>query len=318
MPYRVRPAHEQDHDDVRRLIDGLGPPCSDHLLVWQAAGQQTSFDPTCVRRWIAVDATTEQPVGSAAFRHERLAKFRLDVVVHPRWCRQGIGSQFLMHMLGELHALEAQTVHTRVPEVAMAAVHFFQRHGFEEIQRMIELRLDLRAFDPDWFLPLRQQLDAQGLTIRTLRHEVQANPACWDQLQELQNVVLPDWPDYDPGLVQRLEGDTFRRYLEAFHVIPDGFFIAKDGLHYIEYSGLALREGDAPEVVENSGTAVRREYRGRHLATVLKLQCLAYAKQQGYRSAATRSANPTMVRINENLGFRRLPGEVRLLKTLGR
>ena len=128
----------------------------------------------------------------------------------------------------------------------------------------------------------------------------------------------PDWPDFDPGPVQFLEGDAFRRQLESYHVIHEGFFIAKDESCYIGYSGLGLRPGDVPGVVENSGTAVRREYRGLHLATVLKAHCLAYAQQHGYQIAATRSGNPIMVRVNENLGFQRLPGEVRLVRSFSR
>jgi GNAT superfamily N-acetyltransferase len=70
-------------------------------------------------------------------------------------------------------------------------------------------------------------------------------------------------------------------------------------------------------VVESSGTAVRRAYRGQHIATVLKVHCLAYAQQHGYEMAATRSANPIMVCVNEHLGFQRRPGEVRLVRSLG-
>ena len=317
MPYSVRPADEHDDDGVVHLIDALDPPCAAFLHVWQSAGQQSASSPRPVRRWSVVDAMTQRLVGAGAFRHERLDKFRLAVVVRPLWQRQGIGSHVLAQLLTGLQVVQARTVHTRVPEVATDALRFFHHHGFVETQRMVELRLNLRAFDPGPFRPLQQQVDDHGLTIRTLRDEVQGNPDCWDHLQDLQNAVQPDWPDFDPGPVQRWEGDGFRRHLESFRVIPDGFFIAKDGLRYIGYSGLGLQEGERLGVVESSGTAVRREYRGQHVATVLKVHCLAYAQQHGYESAATRSGNPIMVRVNENLGFQRRPGEVRLVRSLG-
>ena len=236
--------------------------------------------------------------------------------MHPLWYGQRIGSQLLTHLLAGLRAVRAGTVHTRIPETATSALTFFQHRGFVETQRVCELRLDLRNFELAKFLPLVEQVRARGITIRTLHDEVQAEPHCWDQLQALQNAVLPDWPDFDPGPVQLLEGDAFRRQLESYHVISAGFFIAKDESGYIEYSGLGLRTGDVPGVVENSGTAVRQEYRGQHLATVLKVYCLAYAQQHGYQIAATRSGNPIMVRVNENLGFQQLPGEVRLVRSL--
>lgn len=281
-------------------------------------GQQALSHPAPARRWSAVDAVSQQLVGSGVWRHERLDKFRLDVVVHPVWHGQGIGSQLLTYLLAGLEAVQAGTVHTRIPETATTALAFFQHRSFVETQRVCELRLALRNFAFATFLPLVEQVRNRGVTIRTLHDEAQTEPQCWDRLQGLQNAVRSDWPDFDPGPVQPLEGDAFRRQLESHHVIPKGFFIAKDGSRYIGYSGLGLREGDVPGVVENSGTAVRREWRGHHLATVLKVHCLAYAQQHGYEVAATRSGNPIMVRINENLGFDRLPGEVRLVRSLGR
>ena len=316
MPYNVRGGCEHDYDAIVQLIQALDPSCAAHRHVWQAAGQQSLSHPTPVRRFSAVDAATQQLVGSGAWRHERLDKFRLDVVVHPLWYGQGIGSQLLTHLLDGLRAVRAGTVHTRIPETATTALAFFQHRGFVETQRVCELRLDLRSFELARFLPLVEQIRARGVTIRTLYDEAQTDPHCWDHLQALQNAVLPDWPDFDPGPVELLEGDAFRRYLESFHVIPEGFFIAKDASGYIGYSGLGLRPGDGPGVVENTGTAIRREYRGQHLATVLKVHCLAYAQQYGYQIAATRSGNPIMVRVNENLGFQRLPGEVRLVRSL--
>ncbi len=263
-----------------------------------------------------MDETTQQLVGSAAVRHERLDKFRLDLVVHPTCRSRGIGGQLLRHIETHLRVLNAGTVHTRLPEMATAALDFFRHRGFVETQRMCELRLDLRDFDHTRHIPLLAQLHDSGFTVSSLRDEEQENPRCWDELQELQNDVLVDWPDFDPGPVQPLEGDAFRRHLESYHVLRDGFFIAKDGPRYAGYSGLGVRDGDAPGVVENTGTAIRHAYRGRHLATALKVHCLIFAREHGYEIAATRSGNPIMVRVNENLGFQRRPGEVRLVKTL--
>ncbi len=316
MPYVVRPAEPQDYDPVIRLLDTLEPPCSAHLHVWRAAGEQSSAVPPTGRRWSVIDEATQRLVGSAAVRHERLDKFRVDLVVQPEWRGQGIGDQLLRHVETHLRSIDAGTVHTRLPEVATAALDFFQQRGFVETQRMCELRLNLRDFEPTRHMPLLAQIRASGFTISSLHDEEHENPRCWDELQELQNDVLVDWPDFDPGPVQRLEGDAFRRHLDSYHVIREGFFIAKDGQRYAGYSGLGIREGDAPGVVENTGTAVRHAYRGRHLATALKVHCLTFARQQGYEIAATRSGNPVMVRINENVGFQRWPGEVRLVKFL--
>lgn len=49
---------------------------------------------------------------------------------------------------------------------------------------------------------------------------------------------------------------------------------------------------------------------------MLKALCLNYAREQGWRFAATRSANPAMIRVNEKIGFERGRAEVRLVKKL--
>jgi GNAT superfamily N-acetyltransferase len=63
-------------------------------------------------------------------------------------------------------------------------------------------------------------------------------------------------------------------------------------------------------------TGVRREYRRQGVATALKVQTIAYAKQHGFREIVTKTANPAMLSLMEKLGFQHESGEVRLLKAL--
>jgi len=59
-------------------------------------------------------------------------------------------------------------------------------------------------------------------------------------------------------------------------------------------------------------TGVDREYRGRGLATLLKLATIEFVQRNGI--AAMRTTNDTvnypMVAVNEKLGYRRLPARV--------
>ena len=65
-------------------------------------------------------------------------------------------------------------------------------------------------------------------------------------------------------------------------------------------------------------TAVAREYRGKGLATALKLKALRFAKQYGAQKVFTDndSRNVEMIAINEKLGFEQLPAWISLRKVL--
>ena len=59
-----------------------------------------------------------------------------------------------------------------------------------------------------------------------------------------------------------------------------------------------------------SATGVLREHRGRGVATALKLASFRFLKERGYREARAHNdtENPPILRLNEKLGYRRLPG----------
>jgi GNAT superfamily N-acetyltransferase len=316
MTWTLHPASQDDEEVVNAFVAACEPSCAAHLGVWRSAMEQTKAESLPSRCWNVVATQTGHLIGSAAFRHERLDKFRLSIVVHPRWGGQGVGDQALAHLERGLRSSNARTVHVRVPDTAAHALRFYERRGFVEMQRMVELRLELSHFDPGTWQPVLQPFGEQGLTFHTMHDELRRNPIFWDQLQALQNAVLPGWPDFDPGSVRLLEGDAFRRQLEELGSLPEGFFVAVHEGQYVGYSGLAQPPSDASGVVDNAGTAVLDAYRNRHLATALKVCCLSYAKEHGYTVAMSRSANPAMIRVNENLGFERQKAEVRLLKRL--
>ena len=74
----------------------------------------------------------------------------------------------------------------------------------------------------------------------------------------------------------------------------------------------------SPDVLWVGFTGVRREVRGRGIATALKLESIRYAREQGYREIRTmnNALNQSMLRINEALGFRREPAWITFEKKL--
>jgi RimJ/RimL family protein N-acetyltransferase len=68
-----------------------------------------------------------------------------------------------------------------------------------------------------------------------------------------------------------------------------------------------FRVDTEPGVLQQDDTGVIREYRGRGIATALKLKVIEYGKKNGYRVIKTwnDSVNEAMLAVNIKLGFKR-------------
>jgi GNAT superfamily N-acetyltransferase len=297
------------------FVHSVDPKRSPQAEDWRQADHARSSSGIPHHRWVAIDSATQAIIGYSHTWPVRFPQFRMDLLVSPTWRRQGIGQGLLTCALDRLHASNAATVQARACEDATEALAFLQRRQFREIHRMVELRLDLTHFDGAAFASAIQHLPAQGIEVVTLASEQAIDPECWQKVAAVHNAALPDWPQPDPGPIDYMTPKAVQQLLTGWNVIPEAFFLAKQDQRYIGYSGLARHPTDS-QVIESGGTAVRPEYRNRGLATTLKICALTYARQHGYTTAATRSANPAMIRVNQKVGFQRGLSEVRLVRVL--
>ena len=81
-------------------------------------------------------------------------------------------------------------------------------------------------------------------------------------------------------------------------------FLAIAGDDVIGVAGLLL-DTDRPERAEVAYTAVRREWRGKAVASTLKRTSMAWAAEHGITEVYTwtQQGNENMRRLNEHLGF---------------
>jgi GNAT superfamily N-acetyltransferase len=175
--------------------------------------------------------------------------------------------------------------------------------------------LNLSETDLTRLAELPHGLTAQGIEFTTLLQEGQ-DEQFWTKLTDLQQSAVIGWPDPDPdGVMTIPTGDEVRRMFDSWQTTSDTFFLAKADGMFIGYTVLGP-DHNAPEAIGTGPTAVRPEYRGRGVATALKVLALTHARQQGWRTAVTRSASPAMIRVNEKLGFQRGRAEIRLVRKL--
>ena len=210
--------------------------------------------------------------------------------LHPRvlpdFRRRGVGTALLRVLAA--HAVEHgfEQAGTNVDDPGSLA--FAERFGAGEVDRQIEQVRDVGVEPapvvPDW------------LQIVAVAERPELWPAAYEPLA-LQ--AFADMATYRPVLVTR---EQWEREWLAW---PEGMFVGLVDGEIVGCAGLERDDDDALRA-ENALTAVLRGWRGRGIATALKLTTLAVAAEHGIRQIYTwtQTGNEDMRALNERLGYR--------------
>ena len=108
--------------------------------------------------------------------------------------------------------------------------------------------------------------------------------------------VLADFVVFAPLEISAEQWNTSWAGDPVFLAMHDGEVIGCAGLH---------RDTDRPERAENALTAVRRDWRGRGIASHLKRRTLQWAADNDLQQIYTwtQAGNAPMLRLNEHLGY---------------
>ena len=204
--------------------------------------------------------------------------------VLPGHRRRGIGSALLRALAEHVTALGLPKLRgmTEDPGSLAFATHF----GFIERDRQIE---QVRAIGDE------QPPSAQpnGVHVITLDEQ----PALWaSSYDRFGKQVLADFATFEPLDVSADQWNSSWAGDPMFMALSDGEVIGCAGLH---------RDTDRPERAENALTAVRRDWRGRGVASHLKRRTLQWAAAHGVSEVYTwtQARNTSMLRLNEHLGY---------------
>jgi len=301
MQFCIRGLAHQDIANVIAISDAIYPEYREDEG-WRAAEQFDSERFTSYRYvGEAVDI-----IGYGAIRYMRELQGRIDLMVRPDHQRRGVGGKILEQLLTDLRSTNATAAHARVRQDHEDAVSFLRNRGFVERQRMYGLRLNIAEVKLDDFWPVVRRLALEGIQISTLAQEQITEPDYINKLLDLHNAALPDWPDPEAVNFRPATYDSFATRIDReAGGQPDALFIAVKDRLYAGYSGMFAL-----------GTAVRPELRCRGIATALKVYTIHYAQQAHITTAMTCTANPSMLAINEKLGYRRHLVEIRMMKPL--
>lgn len=313
MTIRIRPLRSDEYERAAELVRRLGHRRRDTAEAWRGEDDASASAPLPFRRWAAMEDWSEEMAGYASAWHMREGKYRMDVIVEPRFRRRGIGGALLDTVLGALAAVDAATAQARTSDDDHASLAFLQARGFVEIHRVRELWMDPRTADLSSVDPLPARLEAEGVRFAVFA-EAEERPGFWAEMTALQNEVLRDWPDPDPDPdAPPLTQAEVRRFFEW--IVPDASFVAIVDGRIVGYTGLGGGDPDAG-FIDSGPTAVLADFRGRGLATALKVLAVHETRRRGFPRARAQSANPPMIHVSEKVGFEPGRAEVRLLRRL--
>ena len=255
------------------------------------------------RRWVLDDnrsivATCEY---SQFLEGNQPQEFGGNVMVHPDYRRQGIGTRMYDHLLTALQPLKPRALRNRVREDMLPGLRFLEKHGFCETKRSWESLVDVQQFSRARFASVEEAVRAQGIEITTvpaLADDPERDQQLYALYRELSNEV--------PGIAGRqlMNYDTFADYvLNGTFSLPDAFFVA---LHNGEYIGMSfLQASQQNDTLYTGLTGVKRAYRRRSIALVLKLHAIVYAQTHNHRQIRTwnDTTNTPILSVNKRLGF---------------
>jgi mycothiol synthase len=205
--------------------------------------------------------------------------------VRPGRRRQGVGTALLRALADHCAALGLPSVSSRVDDPD--SMDFARRFGFVEVDRQIEQVRPIGA-EP---LPPRPPA---GVEIVRLDQRPELWAACFERFG---TEALADFATRHPMQVSAEQWNAYWAGDPMFLALADGEVVGCAGLD---------RDTDRPERGENALTAVRRDWRGRGVASYLKRLTLHWAATNGLTEVYTwtQRGNAEMARLNEHLGYR--------------
>ena len=318
---RIRLFGTRDYEAVVAVNNAVFPDRPSTTDEWRYDDEH--FDKKYVNeRYVAERPGTGEILGFAGFWHVPWAlhprKFGMEVRVHPNAQRQGIGTTLWGRVEEALRAREAISAKMQVWEAMPEGLAFAARADFREVMRAWESRLDVTGFDFPTFRPALDRALTGGMEITTLAAEREKDRDNLRRLHAIEAEIAEDVPRPPDDVHTPVSFDMWMEHVvDAPWAIPDAYFIAVVGGEYVGVSSLFR-----PQVGDwlNQGLiGVRREFRGRGVATALKVRTVEYGRDHGVREIRTWNEvnNQRMLAINGKCGFVRQPAWITLRKDFG-
>ena len=311
---RIRPSSDADAEWAT-AVHNAAQPDAPHDLAFTRWMWSLEDDDWHDRRFAC--ELDDEPLGWATVEHivwEKNPKRVAEVTawLHPRLQLASYLDEIYAYLEHEAAELGAVTLATDVLEAEVPVLAALDARGFVTVGRQRYWELDL-VQRRDAILAAAGEALAlareRGFTITTLAED--AGSELESELHDNHEEARQDVPRTTPYV--RISRALFLEWLHDPRKRPDRFWIARrDG----ELAGMSMLafpvSGDG--VVSTAWTGVARKHRGQGLARALKLRPLVQAIELGVTRVRTDndSANAPILHLNEELGYREIPGHLKL------
>jgi len=235
------------------------------------------------------------------------------VGVLPDAAGRGLGSALYEDAAAFLTAQNATNVSTDVRDNDPRSRAFAEHRGYIVTRHQFMSLLDLAVFDASAFPDPNLTLGNAGLTVFSMA-DCHDSPQARRLLFEINRETCRDIPGFNG------EHPNFEEFeqvaLSGPRYYPAGQIIVADGDEWVGFAAVTLNPDD--HSAYNLMTGVRRAYRGRGIATALKLLAIEFARKNGAKVITTDndSENAPMLAVNRKLGYQPQPGRWILRKEL--
>lgn len=308
MSLTIRPFEDRDYEPMCALRNIIYPrfPTTPELMRYH----DENSDPKCKRQlWVAEWEGQFAGIGlyaqSSWSYHPQ--HFMARLYSHPDLRNRGIGTALYQTVIEALEELRYTELKAMIDEDQPEGLHFAQKHGFVEVERLSESELELASMNLTAFEGALEKAASHGIEIRSYA-ELQADPDRNRKIYEMHSQVMQDVP-WD-GAHTQPEFETFCKQFSSPQFLPDLYFLA---MHEERCVGMSALWGMAREGYLDTGlTGMLREYRGKGIASALKVRALTAARAKRYTHVKTENhvENRPMLTINERLGFTKVPGVI--------
>lgn len=239
-------------------------------------------------------------VGRIYMYEPSFERYWFAVRVLPDARRHGLGTRLWAACSAVARSAGKTGLQTDVSERQPDGLAFLERRGFEAIERMKMVQLDVRDLEPP-------AIDAPaGIHLVTLAERPDLEHGVYDVARE----AYLDIPSVDEPVVAGPFDEFLARDVHRKSIPPDGFMIAVDTLtgEVAGWASLMFLPGSTT-MAWHDMTAVGRRWRGRGVAMALKRATIAWAIGHGLDTLETGNDddNRPMRAINIKLGYRPIP-----------
>ena len=225
------------------------------------------------------------------------------VTINEAFRGNGYGNQLYLHLVKLTDQYSYNQLESECLDNDPISLQFANNRGFGIRKHVFKNTLDLTQFDLSQWQHIIDSVEASGIAFKTLK-EVGSNETIQREIHELHNIAQHDNTMNDGRYQPSFE--VWRKIVfEAFWFEPEMMTIAHDAQRIVGI-GIASAGDDNP-LARNGFLGVHPDYRGRRIATALKIKGIAYAISKGATKIITTndSENYSMLAVNKKLGYRR-------------